>query len=129
MKNLVLDGTVTRESKPDHGESYLKVTGYVTGHGTTPMLTMDEDAVFKPDGAGYLTITEKIEGTIKFDISDPVLADKGMIPLLKVPTALESAADSAIDRSAIPSGWMLKKKAEEGYVHYYLAKGLAVFLR
>ena len=26
VKNLVLDGTVTRESKPDHGESYLRVT-------------------------------------------------------------------------------------------------------
>ena len=129
VKNLVLDGTVTRESKPDHGESYLKVTGYVTGHGTTPMLTMDEDAVFKPDGAGYLAITEKIEGTIKVDISDPVLADKGVIPLVKVSMALASAADSALDLSAVPSGWMLKKKTEEGNAHYYLAKGLAIFLR
>ena len=129
VKNLVLDGTVTRESKPDHGESYLRVTGYVTGHGTTPMITMGEDAVFKPDGVGYLTITEKLEGSAKVDISDPALADKGLIPLLKVPAALESDADSALDVSDRPAGWMLRKKTEEGYVYYCLAKGLTIFLR
>ncbi len=52
-----------------------------------------------------------------------------MIPLLKVPTALESDADSALDISDCPSGWMLKKKTEEDYVYYYLAKGLTIFLR
>lgn len=129
VKNLVLDGTVTRESKPDHGESYLRVTGSVTGHGTTPMLTMGEGAVFKPDGAGYLTLTEKIEGPVTVDISDPALADKALVPLLRVPTALESAADSALDISDCSSGWMLKKKTEEDYVHYYIAKGLAIFVR
>ena len=129
VKNLVLDGTVTRESKPDHGESYLKVTGYVTGHGTTPMLTMGADAVFKPDGVGPLTITEKIEGDIKVDVSDPALADRLKIPLLRVPSELENTAYSALDLSDVPSGWMLKKKTEGGNVHYYLTKGLAIFLR
>lgn len=93
------------------------------------MITMGEDAVFKPDGAGHLAITEKIEGTIKVDVSDPAFADAGEIPLLKVPTALESDADNALDVSDRPAGWMLKKKAEEGYVHYYLVKGLTIFLR
>lgn len=117
------------EEKDKHGESYLRVTGSVTGHGTTPMLTMGEGAVFKPDGAGYLTLTEKIEGPVTVDISDPALADKALLPLLRVPTALESAADSALDISDCPSGWMLKKKTEEGYVSYCLAKGLTIFLR
>ena len=56
-----------------------------------------------------LAITEKIEGTIKVDVSDPAFADAGKIPLLKVPTALESDADNALDVSDRPAGWMLKK--------------------
>ena len=43
--------------------------------------------------------------------------------------ALESDADSALDLSAVPSGWRLKKKTKDGSAHYYLTKGLAIFLR
>ena len=71
----------------------------------------------------------KLEGSAKVDISDSALADRGNIPLLKVPAALESDADNALDVSDRPAGWMLKKKTEEGYVSYCLAKGLTIFLR
>ena len=57
-----------------------------------------------------LAITEKIEGTIKVDVSDP-----------------EDSAPEGADGAGVR--WMLKKKAEEGYVHYYLVKGLTIFLR
>ena len=76
-----------------------------------------------------LAITEKIEGTIKVDVNNSAFADAGKIPLLKVPTALEFDTDSALDLSAVPSGWRLKKKTKDGSVHYYLTKGLAIFLR
>ncbi len=80
VKNLILDGSVTRDDT-----SYtLTVTGSITGNGTTPTLTMGDGAVFKPTGDGYLTITESLSGTMTIDLSD-VEADATLpMPLFKV---------------------------------------------
>ena len=126
VKNLILDGSVTRDVSSDT----LIVTGSITGNGTTPMLTMGANAVFKPTGTGYLNITQALSGKLKVDISDPALAGKVKIPLLKVPTALKDTADGAFDLTALSPDWELQSKESEGNVEYWIkSSGFSIFIR
>jgi hypothetical protein len=91
VKNLILDGQVTREKV----DSTLTVTGSVCGKGTTPMLTLAEGAVFKPSPEGFLTVTETLTlpgGRLLVDVSD-VPETVGRLPLLKVSSADMLPAD------------------------------------
>ena len=100
------------------------------GHGTITMLVMESGAKFYPDGADYLTVTKTLSGTLKVDISDPVLAGKAKIPLLKVPVALKDTADGAFDLTALPPGWQLQSKDDGDNVEYWITKlGFSIFIR
>ena len=126
VKDLVLDGAVTRAVN-----TYtLTVTGSITGKGTTPTLTMGSNAVFKPSGKGYLTITQSLSGTLKLDVSGLDISGGSRIPLVKVPTALAATALAAIDRSAVPTSWKLETKEEGGNVEYFLhRKAFTILVR
>lgn len=110
VKNLILDGSVTREKDT----FTLDVTGSITGNGTTPMLKMGAGAVFKPTGTGYLTITESLSGTMTIDPSELDLSGGGTIPLFKTGTAEMLPAENEIAFAAgvSKSGRRLRKTAD-----------------
>ena len=110
-KNLVLDGEVIRGSK----NSTLTVTGYITGSGTTPMLTLAEGAVIKPAAKGCLKITESLitaseDGTVTIDISDVDFASRTSVPLFRVGSAeMLPEPSKIIINGELPEGWELAK--------------------
>lgn len=92
----------------------------LSGHGSIAKLAMADGAVYCPDGADYLNVTESLPDTLKVDISNPAVAGKMKILLLKVPVALKETADAAFDLTALPPGWELKSKEIGGDVEYWL---------
>ena len=106
VKNLELNGEVTRTS-----DNVLTVTGYITGRGTTPMLTLAEGAVFKPTGNGYLRVTESLTvegGTMTIDISEIDFASRTSVPLFRVGSA-EMLPEQITIAGGLPEGWELAK--------------------
>ena len=102
----------------------------LSGHGSAAKLALADGAVYRPDGADYLNITSSLSGTLKVDISNPAVAGKMKIPLLKVPVALKDTADGAFDLTALPPGWELKSKEIDGNVEYWIkSSGLSIILR
>jgi len=114
VKNLELNGIVTRQAGTDATNSTLTVTGYVTGNGTTPMLTLAEGAVFKPTGTGYLTITESFNGTMTIDLSDIDFESCTSVPLFKVGSAdmLPDEDDITLIGATLPKHWALVKTSD-----------------
>jgi len=126
VKNLVLDGFVTRGA----GTCTLTVTGTLSGKGTTPMLTMANGAVFKPTGAGYLTIAESLSGTMTLDLSELDLSESGAIPLFKTGTAaiLPAANEIAFAAGTKPKGWKLCKTSD-GLGYDLVRTGVMIIVR
>lgn len=148
VKNLELNGAVTRDST----DSTLTVTGYITGNGTTPMLTLGANAVFKPTGTGYLTITESLTlptvtvgeeesakevPYMRIDLTDALASGAKSIPLFKVGSA-ENLPDAENvlfvypgqdePSQALPRGWKLS--TIYGGCGYKLSKGtFSILLR
>lgn len=142
-RNLVLDGAVTTTAADS--DSVLKVTGYITGNGTTPMLTLGANAVFKPTGTGYLTITESLtlptatvgEGDgaeqipyMVIDLTDALDSGVTSIPLFKVGSAENLPAAEYIGfiypgqnvpSPVLPRGWKLSNTPDG--CGYKLSKG------
>ena len=116
VKNLELNGIVTRQAGTDATNSTLTVTGYVTGNGTTPMLTLAEGAVFKPTGTGYLTITESLilPSVLTNDVSGVDFDSASTVPLFKVglPEMLPEAENMAFSCGELPKRWSLKKTSD-----------------
>ena len=133
VKNMILNGSVTRQTS--NGTSTLTVTGYITGTGTTPMLTLANGAVIKPSTTGtrkYLTITESLtyDDKVTIDISDVDFSNYVSVPLFKVGSAEMLPESSAIAFvGTIPDGWELSKSPDG--LGYRLRKpiGLAIKLR
>ena len=120
VKNLVLDGTLARTS-PD---CVFTVTGTVTGSGTAAALALAQGAVFKPSGAGYLTITNSLSGVFELDMSGVDLSGAQDIPIVSVPSALADSVRFA--PATIPEGWSVLRVQENGNVRYLLIEGEAV---
>lgn len=116
VKNLILDGELKKDSGQPH---MLTVTGSITGAGTAQMLTMAEGAVFKPNGEGYLTVTEVLEGQMTIDTGDLNMNSRKVpLPLFKVGSAelLPAKDDIAFSGGKVPKGWKLYPlKDEFGY--------------
>ncbi len=126
VKNLVLDGAVTREQPT----STITVTGLITGKGTTPTLTMGSGAVFKPSGTGYLTVTESFSGTMMIDASGLDLESTyDRVPLFKVGSA-EMLSSVPVDFVAgtKPKGWVLAKTAD-GLGYDLFRSGFSIIVR
>jgi len=119
VKNLELNGTVTRQAGTDATNSTLTVTGYITGNGTTPTLTFAEGAMLKPTGTGYLTITESLSGTVTVDVGEVDFETASSVPLFKVGSAemLPEASDIAFSCGDLPKKWSLTRTSDKrGYV-------------
>ena len=126
VKNLILDGSVTRTDDA----FALTVTGSITGNGTTPMLAMGADAVFKPTGTGYLNVTTSLSGTMKIDLGDIDLSmAKGRLPLFKVgsPEVLP-AAEAVQFVGGIPRGWRLEA-SREGFGYDIVRGGFVIIVK
>ncbi len=126
VKNLVLDGTVTR----DRDAFTLTVTGSITGNGTMSMLTMGTGAVFKPTGTGYLTIAESLSGTMTIDPSGLDLSGGRAIPLFKTGTAemLPAANEIVFAPGFDKHGWRLRK-TRDGLGYDLARTGFAIRVR
>ncbi len=125
-KNLILDGQVVR----DENTYNLTVTGQITGNGTTPMLKMGADAVFKPTGTGYLTITESLSGTMTIDPSGLDLSGVRAIPLFKTGRAEMLPAENEI---AFVAGFDTKglrlRKTRDGLGYDLAHTGFTILVR
>ena len=127
IKNLELTGSIEREN----AASTLTVTGYISGSGSTPMLTLAEGAKFKPTGTGYLRITESLvlaNNAMTIDISDLDFSGQGSIPLFSVADASMLPEPSAITfvGGTLPDGWTLAKA--RGGRGYKLSNGAGAFI-
>jgi len=131
VKNLELNGIVTRQAGTDATNSTLTVTGYVTGNGTTPMLTLAEGAVFKPTGTGYLTITESLTlpSVLTNDVSGIDFDSASTVPLFKVGSSemLPEAESMAFSCGALPKRWSLEKTSNG--LGYRLKKEMSFSIR
>ena len=109
--NLVLNGTECSTN--------LTITGSIAGHGTIPSLTLGDGAVFKPDGADYLSVTDALSGTVRIDASGLDMSSfSGRVPLFKTATAeiLPSIVDVVFAEGGCPRGWgILTSDADIGY--------------
>ncbi len=117
VKDLILDGSVTKGTC----NHVLKVTGSITGSGTTQMLTLKPGAVFKPTGTGFLTITESLSGTLRLDLAGLDLSSTNEVPLVKVPSSLVSSV--ILDAADIPQGWGVHRIEEGGKSCFLLKEG------
>ena len=128
VRNLILDGSLSRNSGFDH---MLTVTGSITGSGTAQMLTMAEGAVFKPDGEGYLNISEVLEGTMTIDTGDLNMNSRKVpLPLFKVGSSelLPAQDDIAFAGGAVPKGWKLYPLKDE-YGYELKRVGFAIYFK
>jgi hypothetical protein len=127
VKNLELNGTIIRQLEA----STLTVTGYITGNGTTPMLTLAEGAVFKPTGTGYLTITESLTlpSVLTNDVSGIDFDSASTVPLFKVGSSemLPEAESMAFSCGVLPKRWSLGKTSDG--LGYRLKKEMSFSIR
>ena len=128
VSNLIMyGGSITDDN--DAAQTF-GIISELRGHGTITKLVMESGAKFYPDGADYLNVTKTLSGKLKVDISDPALAGKVKIPLLKVPVALKDTADGAFDLTALPPGWQLESKDDGVNVEYLIRNlGFSIFIR
>ena len=128
ISNLIMyGGSITDDN--DAAQTF-GIISELRGHGTITKLVMESGAKFYPDGADYLNVTKTLSGKLKVDISNPALAGKVKIPLLKVPVALKDTADGAFDLTALPPGWELQSKDDGTNVEYWVKNsGFSIFIR
>ena len=128
VSNLIMyGGSITDDN--DAAQTF-GIISELRGHGTITKLVMESGAKFYPDGADYLNVTKTLSGKLKVDISDPALAGKAKIPLLKVPLALKDTVDGAFDLTALPPGWQLQSKDDGTNVEYLIRNlGFSIFIR
>ena len=126
VKNLILDGAVTREQTT----STLTVTGSITGKGTTPTLTMGSGAVFKPNGTDYLTVTESLSGEMAVDASGLDFEGRtDPVPLFRMGSSEVLPAISSVSVSGAPPEWHLQQTADGCGYDLVRKPGLAIRLK
>ena len=128
VSNLIMyGGSITDDN--DAAQTF-GIISELHGHGKITKLVMESGAKFYPDGADYLNVTKTLSGKLKVDVSNLSLADKMKIPLLKVPASLKDTADAAFDLTALPPGWKLESKENDGNVEYWLKnRRFTIFIR
>ena len=107
VKNLELYGSVTRVAD----SSTLTVTGYISGTGTTPMLTLADGATLKPQSStGGLTVTSSLtlSGSINIDLSEIDLTGKSKLAIIKSPLQIDKDTQVAtFTRGSNSEDWVL----------------------
>ena len=121
-------GTLTTD--PNNTDRGFGVREVLEGYGTTKYLKFLDGARFKPDGVHYLTVTEKLVGTMKIDLSDiDLVTAKGRIPLFKVGSfEMLPAAEALQFVDGIPNGWHLEP-SREGYGYDLVHRDFTIILR
>ena len=126
-KDVVLDGGAITRAVNTYT---FTVTNSIAGHGSVQSLTLGADAVFKPTGTGYLTITEALSGTMMIDLSELDMSGGGAKPLFKVGSAamLPAEGEIAFAPGVAKGGWKLRKTADG--LGYDLARaGFTIMIR
>ena len=108
--NLVINGSA---------DCAVAISGFISGHGTVKSLTLAEGARFIPDGVGYLTVSDALDGTILIDMTGIDLSGvTGRFPLFKTGTAEILPTADAVEfvGGRAPSGRsLIKVKSGFGY--------------
>ena len=96
----------------DSSTNPFGVKNLLAGAGSTSKLTFNEGTVFKPNGNGYLRVTEAFtlpNDTITVDIGDIAFTEGKSIPLFKVGSAamLPVIENVILTGGTIPEGWVL----------------------
>ena len=100
----------------------------LSGHGMIAKLDMPGGTVYKPDGLGYLNVTNSLTGTITVDLSGIDFTSRtAPVPLLKVPTSLADTARTSLSLTS-PTGWKLKEKTDGENVTFTLRKPKGVMV-
>lgn len=107
VKNLELYGSVTRVAD----SSTLTVTGYISGTGTTPMLTLADGATLKPlSSTGGLTVTSSLtlSGHINVDLSEIDLTGKSKLAIITSPLQIDKDTQvETFTRGSNSEDWVL----------------------
>ncbi len=120
-------GTLTTD--PNNTDRGFGVREVLEGYGTTKYLKFLDGARFKPDGTHYLTVTEKLEGTMIIDLGDIDLTTVKRIPLFKVGSSAMLPAPEALQFiGGIPKGWKLKA-SKEGYGYDLMRRQFMVIVK
>ena len=114
---------------PNNTDRGFGVRVVLEGYGTTKYLKFLDGARFKPEGTHYLTVTEKLSGTMIIDLGDIDLTTVKRIPLFKVGTADMLPAPEALQFvGGIPKGWELRT-LKEGYGYALVRQQFMVIVK
>ena len=120
--NLVINGSA---------DCAVAISGFISGHGTVKSLTLAEGARFVPDGVGYLTVSDALDGTMLIDMTGIDLSGvTGRFPLFKTGTAEILPAADAVEfvGGRAPSGRLLLK-VSSGFGYDLGSAGFFILLR
>jgi hypothetical protein len=120
--NLVINGSA---------DCAVAISGFISGHGTVKSLTLAEGARFVPDGAGYLTASDALDGTMLIDMTGIDLSGvTSRFPLFKTGTAEILPTADAVEfvGGSAPSGRLLLK-VSSGFGYDLGSAGFFILLR
>lgn len=120
--NLVINGSA---------DCAVAISGFISGHGTVKSLTLAEGARFIPDGAGYLTVSDALDGTMLIDMMGIDLSGAtGRFPLFKTDTVEILPPANAVEfvGGRAPSGRLLLK-VSAGFGYDLGSAGFFILLR
>ena len=120
--NLVINGSA---------DCAVAISGFISGHGTVKSLTLAEGARFIPDGVGYLTVSDALDGTMLIDMTGIDLSGvTGRFPLFKTGTAEILPTANAVEfvGGRAPSGRLLLK-VSSGFGYDLGSAGFFILLR
>ena len=129
--NVQLDGgNIWAGSGPSAENQYgFGPLSTLSGHGMIAKLDMPGGTVYKPDGLGYLNVTNSLTVKVTVDLSGFDFTSRTEpVPLLKVPTSLAETAKTAITLPTIPKWKLSKKEDGDGNTCFYIGKKGAMFL-
>ena len=120
--NLVINGSA---------DCAVAISGFISGHGTVKSLTLAEGARFIPDGVGYLTVSDALDGTMLIDMTGIDLSGvTGRFPLFKTGMAEILPTADAVEfvGGSAPSGRLLLK-VSSGFGYDLGSAGFFILLR
>ena len=114
VKNLIIDGLVTKNNASSRYSSNIRVSGSLSGTGASPVLTLADGATLKPmSNTAGLTVSESLtlNGRINVDLSEVDLTGKSDLAIITGPTQIDKDDDvDTFNRGSNSANWELYSK-------------------